>query len=46
MYLPHDWAVNQVVTNPVPIAWPFGDQLFLLLEKSSVSIATQKHNRS
>ena len=33
-YLPKGWAVAQQVTKEVPIAWPFGQQLFLVLEKS------------
>lgn len=34
-HIPGDWKVTQIVTNTVPKAWPFGDQLFLLLEKFS-----------
>ena len=32
--LPKDWKVIHMATAVVPIAWPFGEQLFLLLEKA------------
>lgn len=34
-YLPKDWIVREKILTRVPVAWPFGDQLILLMEKGS-----------
>lgn len=32
-HIPQNWSVKQFHTSKIPIAWPFGHQLFVLLEK-------------
>lgn len=31
-YIPKGWTISQVTTEKAPLAWPFGQQLFILLE--------------